>query len=77
MAVHASGNVMVNVLPLPGWLQTVAELTPLYHGVALCRALTLGQLALGPDLAHSAYLIVLTALGFLAARRTFSRRLVV
>jgi lipooligosaccharide transport system permease protein len=65
------------ITQLPGWLQAVAELTPLYHGVALCRGLTLGQLALGPDLAHAAYLIVLTALGFAAARRTFRRRLVV
>jgi lipooligosaccharide transport system permease protein len=65
------------VTQLPGWLQAVAEITPLYHGVALCRGLTLGQLALGPDLAHAAYLIVLTALGFAAARRTFRRRLVV
>ncbi|HEY5251874.1 MAG TPA: ABC transporter permease [Acidimicrobiales bacterium] len=61
---------------LPGWLQAVAEATPLYHGVALCRGLTLGQLALGPDLAHAAYLIVLTAIGFIAAGRTFRRRLV-
>jgi lipooligosaccharide transport system permease protein len=65
------------VTQLPGWLQAVATLTPLYQGVALCRSLTLGQLAFGPDLAHAVYLIVLTALGFLAARHTFRKRLVV
>jgi len=64
------------VTQLPGWLQAVAEATPLYHGVALCRALTLGRLALGPDLAHLTYLVALTALGFTLARRTFARRLV-
>ena len=32
---------------LPTWLQVVAYVTPLYHGVALCRDLTLGQVGLG------------------------------
>ncbi|HVC71563.1 MAG TPA: ABC transporter permease [Acidimicrobiales bacterium] len=61
---------------LAGWLQIVAEATPLYHGVALCRALTLGHLDAGPDLAHAAYLLVLTGVGFALARRSFRRRLV-
>ena len=30
---------------LPGWLQLVAYATPLYHGVTLCRGLTLGHSA--------------------------------
>jgi lipooligosaccharide transport system permease protein len=64
------------ITQLPGWIQAVAEATPLYHGVALCRGLTLGQLALGPDLGHAAYLIALTAIGFIAAGRTFRQRLV-
>jgi lipooligosaccharide transport system permease protein len=64
------------VTQLPGWLQVVAEATPLYHGVALCRALTLGQVAVGPDIAHAAYLAVLTALGFVLAGRSFRHRLV-
>ena len=61
---------------LPGWLQAVAEATPLYHGVALCRSLTLGRLSAGPDLAHGAYLLALTVLGFALARRSFRTRLV-
>ncbi len=32
------------ITQLPGWLQPVAEATPLYHGVALCRSLVLGHL---------------------------------
>jgi lipooligosaccharide transport system permease protein len=64
------------VSQLPGWLQVVAQATPLYHGVTLCRALTLGQLAAGPDLVHGAYLVALTVLGFALARRSFRRRLV-
>jgi lipooligosaccharide transport system permease protein len=64
------------VSQLPGWLQVVAEATPLYHGVALCRALTLGHLDAGPDLAHGAYLVILLILGYALARRTFRQRLV-
>jgi lipooligosaccharide transport system permease protein len=64
------------ITQLPRWLQFVAEATPLYHGVALCRALTLGHLQAGPDIAHALYLVALTALGFALARRSFRRRLV-
>lgn len=62
---------------LPRWLQYVADATPLYHGVALCRDLTLGQLSAGSDMLHAAYLIVLTAIGVAAARVTYQRRLVI
>ena len=43
---------------LPTWLQAVAYVTPLYHGVALCRDLTLGQVGWA-DLGHAAYLCAL------------------
>ena len=36
------------VSQLPGWLQAVADATPLYHGVALCRGLVSGHLGAGP-----------------------------
>jgi lipooligosaccharide transport system permease protein len=61
---------------LPTWLQAVAYVTPLYHGVALCRDLTLGQVGWA-DLGHVAYLAGLTFIGYAAGRRTFARRLVV
>ena len=51
-------------------------LTPLYHGVALCRDLTLGQVSWA-DLGHAAYLAALLGAGYAAGRRTFSKRLVV
>lgn len=60
---------------LPGWLQFVAEATPLYHGVALCRAATLGHLASLPVLGHLAYLLALAGGGFAVALRTYPRRL--
>jgi lipooligosaccharide transport system permease protein len=62
---------------LPRWLQDVAYATPLYHGVALCRDLTLGQLHPGADLVHGLYLLGLVGLGIGAAMGTFRRRLVV
>ena len=64
------------VSQLPQWLQFVAYATPLYHGVALCRDLTLGHVSWA-DLGHVAYLCALALVGYLAGRRTFARRLVV
>jgi lipooligosaccharide transport system permease protein len=65
------------VSQLPGWLQPIAYATPLYHGVALCRALVLGQASWWPSLGNALYLVTLTAIGVVVARRTFARRLVV
>ena len=63
---------------LPGWLRAVAYATPLWHGVALCRALSLGA-GLSPlgALGHVAYLAVLAAIGIWAGGRTYRRRLYV
>lgn len=60
---------------LPGWLQVVARVTPLYHGVALCRGLVNGNLALVPGLAHAAYLVAMVVIGIAWARRTYPARL--
>jgi lipooligosaccharide transport system permease protein len=63
---------------LPGALRLVAYATPLWHGVALCRALSLGTgLGLPGALGHVAYLAVLAAIGIWAAGRTYRRRLYV
>jgi len=65
------------VAQLPGWLQVVAWITPLFHGVRLCRGLCLGHLAWPTGLADLAYLVVLAGVGFAVARVTYRRRLVV
>ncbi len=65
------------VQQLPGWLQAVAYVTPLYHGVSLCRALVLGQAHWWPALGDVAYLLALITIGVVLARITFRRRLVV
>jgi len=61
---------------LPDWLQPLAVLTPLWHGVELCRDLALGTPELLPSLGHVAYLGLWIAVGFWWALRTFTRRLV-
>jgi lipooligosaccharide transport system permease protein len=63
---------------LPAFLQAIAWLTPLYHGVALSRGLALGIAAEEPllMLAHAAILFAFAALGAWAAVRTFERKLV-
>ena len=62
---------------LPAPLEVVAWLTPLWHGVTLCRDLTVGDVSLGPDLLHLAYLLACVTLGLVAASITYRRRLVV
>jgi lipooligosaccharide transport system permease protein len=69
-------GVFFPITMLPGWLQPVAWATPLFHGVALCRALVLGDASLGTSVVHAAYLAALTVAGYGLARVTFRRRLV-
>ena len=54
----------------------IAWFTPLWHGVTLCRDLTLGNVV-PADLLHVAYLLAFVAAGLAAATFTYSRRLVV
>lgn len=65
------------VTQLPGWLQPVAYATPLWHGVSLCRDLTLGTANLGSAAIHAGYLAAITAAGFAYGRRSYARRLYV
>ncbi len=60
---------------IPEWLRPVAYVTPLWHGVELCRALSLGTAGLGGALLHAGYLLVLAAAGVVLAQRTYARRL--
>jgi lipooligosaccharide transport system permease protein len=62
---------------LPLVLQLVAYISPLFHGVSLCRDLTLGTVHPWPDLGHAAYLCVWVGVGYAVGRHTFAKRLVV
>jgi len=61
---------------LPAFLQPVAWLTPLYHGVALARGFALGTLDPAAGVVHIAYLAILAGIGAIACLVTFERRLV-
>jgi lipooligosaccharide transport system permease protein len=63
------------VAQLPAWIRPLAYVTPLWHGVALCRALSLGTADLTGALGHIAYLIAVAAGGLVAGERTYRRRL--
>ncbi|MGD0743252.1 MAG: ABC transporter permease [Acidimicrobiales bacterium] len=65
------------VTQLPRWLQFVAWLTPLYHGVALCRGLVLGGIGPGAAAIHTAYLVAVAAIGYVLAERSYRKRLVI
>jgi lipooligosaccharide transport system permease protein len=60
---------------LPQPLQTVAVFTPLYHGVALTRGLTLGTLDSRSWIGHVLYLLTLCVAGVAAAIWTFTRKM--
>jgi lipooligosaccharide transport system permease protein len=59
----------------PHWLQVVTQVSPLYHGVALERSVTLGQVG-ATDLAHLAVLAVLGAVGMRITTRRLATLLV-
>ena len=63
----------ISALPRP--LEIIAWFTPLWHGVTLCRDLTLGHVV-PADLLHVAYLVAIATVGLVAARFTYARRLV-
>ena len=63
------------VTQLPLVFELIAYVTPIWHGVELCRMLTLGDVELLAALGHAAYLLTWTIVGFELARRAYRRRL--
>jgi len=62
---------------LPEWIRPLAYATPLWHGVALCRSLSLGTVNAGSVAINVGYLLAMTAIGLWIGARTYSRRLYV
>jgi len=60
---------------MPLAFEIAAYITPIWHGVELCRGLMLGTAEWLPALGHVAYLLAWTVGGLLVARRTYRRRL--
>jgi lipooligosaccharide transport system permease protein len=69
------GGAFYPLTKLPVWLQWVAKVTPLWHGVELTRAAANGRLTLTATAEHVAALLVFIGLGWVLARRTFAKRL--
>jgi lipooligosaccharide transport system permease protein len=61
---------------LPVWMQPIAWVTPLWHGVEACRAVSTGVLSWGPFVGHLLVLAVYASVGWWLAEKSFSRRLV-
>jgi lipooligosaccharide transport system permease protein len=61
---------------LPAWMQPLAWVTPLWHGVEACRSVSTGSVALAPFVGHVAVLAGYAAVGWWLAERAFTRRLV-
>jgi lipooligosaccharide transport system permease protein len=65
------------VTQLPAWIRPIAYLTPIWHGVALCRELCLGIATVPSAFLHVGYLLIVLAAGIIAGDRTYTRRLYV
>jgi lipooligosaccharide transport system permease protein len=63
------------ITQLPGWMQPVAYVVPLWHGVELARSISLAlPTTFSPSL-HVGYLVVWTGAGTVVGIRLFRRRL--
>jgi lipooligosaccharide transport system permease protein len=60
---------------LPAGFRRLVVVSPLWHGVELCRDATTGQWRPGSQSLHVAVLVALVAVGWRAGTRTFSERL--
>ncbi len=63
------------IAQLPAAVRPLAYVTPLWHGVDLCRRLAMGDISPARALVHLAFLSAFVVAGGLAATRTFARRL--
>jgi lipooligosaccharide transport system permease protein len=69
------GGAFYPIGELPEWLQVLAMLTPIWHGVELCRDAVYHQLEWDSMLVHVGYLTLFIVVGWMFARRTFAKRL--
>jgi lipooligosaccharide transport system permease protein len=61
---------------LPLWMQPVAWLTPLWHGVEASRQAATGSIDAVPLLGHLLVLVVFVVVGWVLAEKSFTKRLV-
>ncbi|MBT8223899.1 MAG: ABC transporter permease [Dactylosporangium sp.] len=73
MSLFAGVFFPVDAMPAPA--RVLAYLSPLWHGVELCRAATLATSTAWGVPVHAGYLLLWSVAGFLIARRVFVRKL--
>ncbi|RLE21693.1 MAG: ABC transporter permease [Actinobacteria bacterium] len=69
------GGAFFPVSQLPAWLQPVAYVTPLWHGIELCRGAVISSVDAGPVGVHIAVLVGYAVAGLVACHISFSRTL--
>ena len=69
------GGAFYPIDQLPSALEFVARLTPIWHGIELCRGLVLGGLDVATGVVHLLVLLGYVVAGSVAATITFDRRL--
>ena len=69
------GGAFFPIDQLPEWLQPVAYVTPLWHGIELCRGAVIPSVDAGPVAVHVAVLLAYAVGGLLACRATFAKAL--
>lgn len=62
---------------LPDWMEPIAHVTPLWHGVDLCRDLMQGDVPVVATAGHVGYLAAWVVIGSVLAARRLAARLVV
>ncbi len=69
------GGAFFPVSQLPDWIEPVAKITPLWHGVELCRNSVHGRLGVSEAIVHCAVLSAFALGGWAVARWAFAKRL--
>ena len=69
------GGAFFPVSQLPDWMEPIAKVTPLWHGVQLCRNAVHDRLELGDAVVHCGVLLAFATVGWLLSRRSFAERL--
>lgn len=75
MPLFLFGGAFYPIDQLPGWMEAIARVTPLWHGVELSRDAVHGRSTWSSASVHVVVLVAYAAVGWWFARRTFTRRL--
>ena len=75
MPLFLFGGAFYPIDQLPDWMQPIAQVTPLWHGVELCRDAVHGDTVWSTAIVHVAVLVIYIAVGWGLAARAFAKKL--